>query len=77
MSRRIIDVHSISSAQGWLATEYGLDEPVVCFALVSTINTNSNFPEVEKVVIALSKDEDNLMGTELTERHTNYHFPEG
>lgn len=71
MGKFVVDVHSITAAHGWVYTDYGLEEPVMCLALVTVIDNGMSFIEPQKMVIAIGRDDAELIGMEISERHTN------
>lgn len=77
MSEVVIEIHTISSANGWYFSEFGGIEPVLCFALVSILDTDHPTISPAKQVIALDKDHfGDILGMTVEEKHTDIEFRE-
>jgi len=72
MSEIVVDIHSISSASGWYFAEFGGIEPVLCLALVSTMDTAHPSLAPARRVIALDKDHlGDILGMTVENKHTD------
>lgn len=83
MPEIITEVHTITSALGWyfnagnseVARILGNTEPVLCFALLSSINTDYPSLAPTRKIIALDENQmDDLVGSALGPRHTDIAF---
>ncbi len=76
MKEVIIDIHNITSADGWYFENTGFTEeemePVACFLLISMIDTDHPTLGVEKIVIGIGSDDliSSLINAEVQPKHT-------
>lgn len=72
MAEIVVDIHSICSADGWYFSDYGGIDPVLCLALVSTMDTNHPSLAPARQIIALDKDYfGDILGMTIESKHTD------
>ena len=77
MPEVVVDIHSISSANGWYFSDFGGIEPVLCLALVSTMDTAHPSVAPARRVLALDKDHfGDILGMTVESKHTDIEFRE-
>lgn len=71
MPEIVVDIHSICSANGWYFSESGGMGPVLCLALVSTMDTNHPSLAPARQIIALDKEYfGDILGMTVERKHT-------